>query len=119
MSVSLGSAGKATLEGVKHQLKAPVDLEGNNVKSDLYSHLTEVFNRILQYHPYDAYDKFEEISNMVKQTNLKFVDPKYDFEINNQNKKITNEEALAYIRKIKSLIEEETKGVEKSLLTKD
>ena len=90
MSVSLGSAGKATLEGVKHQLKAPVDLEGNNVKSDLYSHLTEVFNRILQYHPYDAYDKFEEISGLVKHTNFKIKDPDHDFDVNGKAGVIQN-----------------------------
>lgn len=33
-------------------------------------------------HPYDAYDKFEEISLLVKQTNLKIKNPKYDFEVN-------------------------------------
>lgn len=41
-----------------------------------------MFNRILLHHPEDAYDKFEEISALVKQTDLKFKDPKYDFEVN-------------------------------------
>jgi hypothetical protein len=49
---------------------------------DLYSHLTEVFNRILLNHSTDALDRFEEISAMVKQTVLKFKDPKFDFEVN-------------------------------------
>ena len=47
----------------------------------MYSHLTEVFNRILMYHHEDAYDKFDEISVLVKQTNLKFKDPKRDSDL--------------------------------------
>ncbi len=34
--------------------------------ADVYKHLTDVFNRILQSHPYDGYDKFEEISMLMK-----------------------------------------------------
>lgn len=49
---------------------------------DLYTHLTEVFNRILLHHSEDAYDKFEEISALVKQTDLKFKDPSFDHELN-------------------------------------
>lgn len=33
-------------------------------------------------HPYDAYDKFEEISHLVKKTHLKIKDPKSDKEVN-------------------------------------
>jgi hypothetical protein len=62
-------------------LKQAKDL-GSAVPQDLYTHLTEVFSRILMHHPYDAFDKFEEISYLVKQTHLKIKDPKYDFEIN-------------------------------------
>jgi hypothetical protein len=39
-----------------------------DVQHDLYSHLTEVFNRAVMQHPTDAYDKFEEISVLVKET---------------------------------------------------
>jgi hypothetical protein len=35
-------------------------------------------------HPTDAYDKFEEISALVKQTKLKFNDPKTDEVVNAQ-----------------------------------
>ena len=76
MSVNLD-----TLERIKQQLKEARDC-GSTVKLDLYTHLTEVFNRIMMHHPYDAYDKFEEISHLIKQTHLKIVDPKYDFEVN-------------------------------------
>ena len=54
-----------TLERLKQQLKEARD-NGSTVKLDLYTHLTEVFNRIMLHHHYDAYDKFEEISLLVK-----------------------------------------------------
>jgi len=48
---------------------------GTPIKADLYTHLTEVFNRIMLHHPNDAFEKFEEISGLVKQTNFKISDP--------------------------------------------
>ncbi len=63
-----------TLERIKHQLKEARD-KGSTIKNDLYTHLTEVFNRIMMHHHYDAYDKFEEISLLIKQTHLKIKDP--------------------------------------------
>jgi hypothetical protein len=55
---------------------------GSSINLDLYTHLTEVFNRIMMHHPYDAFDKFEEISHLVKLTHLKIKDPLFDYEIN-------------------------------------
>ena len=55
---------------------------GASVPQDLYTHLTEVFNRVLVHPSVDAYDKFEEISALVKQTDLKFKDPKNESELN-------------------------------------
>jgi hypothetical protein len=52
------------------------------VPSDLYTHLTEVFNRIMNHHPADAFEKFEEISTLVKRTHFNFADPKHDHEVN-------------------------------------
>ena len=75
------SINEQTLERIKAQLRQGKDI-GGNVPQDLYSHLTEVFNRILLHHPDDAYDKFEEISALVKSTDLKFKDPKFDFDVN-------------------------------------
>ena len=48
---------------------------GGNVSQDFYSHLTEVFNRIMLHHREDAYGKFEEISALVKKTHLRLQDP--------------------------------------------
>ena len=50
-----------TLDKLKKQLQEVKEL-GMPISTDLYSHLTEVFNRIMLHHPEDGYDKFEEIS---------------------------------------------------------
>jgi len=71
--------------------------------------LNEVFNRIIQFHPYDALDRFEEISNLVKETNFKLPDPKHDFEVNGNaanSARLTNREAIVYIEKAKCLLKE-------------
>lgn len=75
------SINEATLERIRSQLREARDI-GGNVPQDLYTHLTEVFNRVLLHHADNAYDRFEEISALVKQTDLKFKDPKNDFELN-------------------------------------
>ena len=75
------SINEETLQRIQDQLRSAKDI-GGNVPQDLYTHLTEVFNRILLHHSEDAYDKFEEISALVKQTDLKFKDPSFDHELN-------------------------------------
>lgn len=106
-----------SLDAIRAQLRKEKDL-GEHVKSDLYSHLTEVFTRIMQHHPYDGFDKFEEISQLVKNTHMKVKDPKFDYELMN-NGKITNQQALDYIEKTKKLLKEQTEvgAMDKSLLT--
>ena len=100
MSVSL-----ETLERIKTQLKQARD-QGSTVKLDLYTHLTEVFNRIMLHHPYDAYDKFEEISHLVKQTHLKIKDPMTDFEVHSIEHKRDQPEKEAWIAKCQALLKE-------------
>lgn len=58
------------------------------------------------HHPHDAYDKFEEISGLVKYTNFKIRDPEADHEVNLKAGVITNKEALELIRKAYNLINE-------------
>jgi hypothetical protein len=123
MSVK-NNALRTTLEQIKAQLKQEKDLEGINVNSNLYSHLTEVFSRIIDSHTYDGFDKFEEISSLVKQTNLKIKDPKFDYEINgNADQPLTKDQALILIEKAKNLIKEipdiGITEADKNLLTKD
>jgi hypothetical protein len=99
------SISEQTLERIKAQLRQGKEI-GGNVPKDLYSHLTEVFNRILLHHPQDAYDKFEEISALVKQTDLKFKDPKYDFEVNEAEEARAQTDADKWVIKCKNLINE-------------
>ncbi len=71
--------------------------------------MNEVFNRIIQYHPYDALDRFEEISTLVKDTSFKIADPKHDFEVNGNganNARMSNMEAIQYCEKAKQLLKE-------------
>ena len=100
MSVSL-----ETLERIKAQLKQARD-QGSSIKLDLYTHLTEVFNRIMLHHPYDAFDKFEEISHLVKQTHLKIKDPKFDYDVNSIQNEQTNPLKEAWINKSQKLLRE-------------
>lgn len=76
------------------------------IKTDLYAHLTEVFNRIMLHNPEDGYEKFEEISALVKQTNFRIGDPKPDFEVNAQAGVIQNKEMMDLLQKWKCLINE-------------
>ena len=100
MSVSL-----ETLERIKAQLKQARD-QGSSIKLDLYTHLTEVFNRIMLHHPYDAFDKFEEISHLVKQTHLKIKDPKFDYDVNSIQNEQTNPSKEAWINNSQKLLRE-------------
>ena len=94
-----------TQDRLKNQLKQIKDL-GMPIKADLYSHLTEVFNRIMLHQPNDGYDKFEEISALVKQTNFKIQDPQNDYEVNTSAGVIQNKEMLVLIEKMKNLLNE-------------
>lgn len=75
---------------------------------DLYGHLSEVFNRIMMYHKSDAFDKFEEISALVKKTHLSFSDPKRDFELNELTRHRSPEEVAreVWIAKSRNLLNE-------------
>lgn len=107
-----------TLEKIRKQLHEAKNI-GGSVPNDLYSHLTEVFNRIMMYHPSDAYEKFEEISTLVKRTHLNFADPKHDFEVNASAAAKSAEDRAreAWIRKSKNLLNEvsEIRGTMKCL----
>ena len=127
MSTEAEIAEKQTLDAlyqIKDQLRQAQDI-GAPIKQDLFSHLTEVFSRILLHHPYDGYDKFEEISEFVKQTRLMVADPKFDHEVNKMTKEVSvsNKEALAFIEKAKKLIKEKPdvgfKCSDKPLLSKE
>lgn len=81
---------------------------GGAVPADLYSHLTEVFNRVMEQNPEEAYEKFEEISTLVKRTHLNFADPKHDWEINaSQAARSTEQQSREdWVTKSKNLLAE-------------
>lgn len=62
-----------TFENVKDILQKSQDVGA--VKADLFSHITEIVNRIVSTHKHQAYDKFEEISILIKKTQLKIKNP--------------------------------------------
>ena len=115
------SVNEQTLERIKTQLREARDI-GGNVPQDLYSHLTEVFNRILLHHADNAYDQFEEISALVKQTDLKFKDPKNDFELNAGCAARTVTARDQWVQKSRNLLNEVNDLInakDKQLLTKN
>jgi hypothetical protein len=96
-----------TLWKIREQLKEAKPA-GGSVPQDLYGHLSEVFNRILMYHKNDAFDKFEEISALVKRSHISFSDPKRDYEVNDSKSRRTEAEiaAEAWITKSRNLLNE-------------
>jgi hypothetical protein len=58
------------------------------------------------HHPTDAFDKFEDISALVKRTNFKIKDPEYDHVVNEKGGVITNKQAIQLIDRIKRLLNE-------------
>jgi len=69
--------------------------------------LSEVFSRIVKNHPRDAYEKFEEISTLVKRTHLQFSDPKRDSQLNSVHRNANrSDEAAHWIKQSKDLLNE-------------
>jgi hypothetical protein len=95
------SVGPDTLDRIKTQLKEAQNT-GHGVQQDLYSHLTEVFNKVIMNHPADAFDKFEEISALVKQTKLKFIDPRTDAQLHTKAKAKVPAEGYTKMDHVKS-----------------
>ena len=115
------SVNEQTLERIRAQLREARDI-GGNVPQDLYTHLSEVFNRILLHHADDAYDKFEEISALVKQTDLQFRDPKHDSDLNAAASARAVSEREQWVQRSKNLLNEVNDLIgsdDKALLTKN
>ena len=108
------SISSETLEKIRNQLREATTT-GGSFEHDLYTHLTEVFNRIVEYHAGgDAYEKFEEISALVKRTRLNFNDPKRDFELKStSNQNSVDKSRLNWIQKSRNLINEVRRVVNK------
>ena len=108
------SINEQTLERIRCQLREARDI-GGNVPQDLYTHLTEVFNRILLHHSEDAYDRLEEISALVKQTDLKFKDPKNDAELNAACGAQAVSERDQWVQRSKNLLNEVNDSIKRHL----
>ena len=89
---------------------------------DLYTHLTEVFNRVLQDSSDDVFDRFESISALVKQTDLKFREPKMDSELNSTQPAQAVSERDAWVQRSRNLLNEVNDLIapeDRALLTKN
>ena len=69
------------IQQIRNGLRQARDL-GMPIQSNLYSHLTEVINRIMLHHPRDAFERFETISRIVKETNYTVTSSRPDSEVN-------------------------------------
>ena len=76
------------------------------IKTDLFSHITEIINRIIAHHKYDAYQKFEEISLLVKKTQLKIKNSKPIEEFRQLSSKDANSELDQYVDTLRNLLNE-------------
>ena len=74
------------------------------IKVDLFGHITEIINRILAHHKYDAYQKFEEISYLIKKTQLKVKNPKPMDQVKELNADQTQLELDRYVDEVRSLL---------------
>jgi D-mannonate dehydratase len=76
------------------------------IKTDLFSHITEIINRIIAHHKYDAYQKFEEISLLVKKTQLKIKNSMPIEEFRKLSSKNANSELDLYVDTLRNLLNE-------------
>lgn len=93
-----------TIENMKNRLKKQQKV--GKVTLDFYSHMKEIFNRVMLYHKHDSFDKVEEISQLVKRTHLKIRDPLKDSEVNKPKPTKKSEIVDHYIREFRTLIKE-------------
>jgi radial spoke head protein 4A len=98
-------ATEETLNRIRSQLREARDI-GGAVPQDLYTHLTEVFNRILMHSSEDAYDRFEEISALVKQTDLKYKDPMNDSKLKQSDAAQSVSQRDDWVRRSQNLLNE-------------
>lgn len=93
-----------TIEDMKNKLKDEKRL--GKVSLDFYTHIKALFNRIMLYHKHDSFDKFEEISQLVKKTHLSIRDPMKDSEVNKPLPTKKSEVVHHYITELRHLIQE-------------
>lgn len=92
-----------TFSGIKNLLQNSKQIGAT--KTDLFSHITEILNRIIEHHKYDAYAKFEEISMLIKKTQLNVKNPLTAEQIKTLDSDNANHELRKYINQLKSVLE--------------
>lgn len=90
-----------TIESMKSRLKTSKSL--GKISLDFYTHLKNIFNRVMMYHQHDSFEKFEEISQLVKKTHLVIRDPMKDSEVNRPIPTKKSEIVDHYIREFRKL----------------
>lgn len=93
-----------TFQGVKHLLQKSKQVGA--IKTDLFTHITEIVNRIISHHKYDAYQKFEEISLLIKKTQLNIKNPKTSEEIKQLSQENANIALDKYVDEVRALLSE-------------
>lgn len=91
-----------TIEGMKNRLKYEKKI--GKITQDFYTHMKAIFNRVMLYHKHDSFEKFEEISQLVKRTHLDIKDPAKDVNRPKPTKK--SEIVDHYISEFRKLIAE-------------
>ena len=91
-----------TFESIKELLQT--SQQCGAIKTDLFTHITEIVNRILTHHKYDGYQKFEEISLLIKKTQLNVKNPKTSEQIKAIAKDSINTELENYVKQVRDLL---------------
>lgn len=91
-----------TFSGVKSLLQKSKQVGA--IKVDLFTHITEIVNRIISSHKYDAYQKFEEVSMLIKKTQLNIKNPKHIDQIQELNVEEVQSELDRYIEEVRGLL---------------
>jgi hypothetical protein len=99
------SVGLNTLERINTQLKEAKNI-GVSAQNDLYTHLTQVFNKIMLHHREDGFDRLEEISQLLKQTHCQMKDPASDQEVNAIKTQQKNPELTLWLQRSHNLLSE-------------
>lgn len=98
------SAEVDTFECIKNKMQAPKQV--GPVKVDLFTHITEIINKIIAHHKYDAYQKFEEISLLIKKTQLNVKNPKTPEQIRQLDSEGVCKELDQYVSDVRTLLNE-------------
>ena len=96
------SAEVSTFDSIKSLLRHSKQIGA--IKVDLFTHITEIINRIIAHHKYDAYQKFEEISLLIKKTQLNYKNAKTKDDVDRLYDATANAELEKYVNSLRDLL---------------